>query len=131
MVAGEGEMVYGVVPPPGVSTTLPVGTQAEGCVAVADNVTGPGPVNIVADTVAEQLLVSVTVYVYVPGASPVVAGVGEMVYGLVPPLDVRTTLPVETQAVGWVIVLVKINAGGTALIVTEVVAVQETPSVTV
>ena len=54
-----------------------------------------------------------------------------MVYGLVPPPGVNVTLPVETHPVGCVTVLLRVNAGGAALIVTVLVAVQEAASVTV
>ena len=64
MVAGVGEMVYGLVPPAGVNTTLPVETQPDGCVITRLSVKAAGTALIVAETVAVQFDASVTVYLY-------------------------------------------------------------------
>ena len=79
---------------------------------------------------AVQACESVTVYVYVPATSPEVAE-PENVYGVVPPVAERVTLPRPAKQDIWVAVAFKISSAGAALMVADVVEVHPLESVTV
>ena len=126
-------MTYGAVPPAGVITTDPVLLPKHNILTwlVRVAVRAAAGWVIVALTVAVQPLLSVTVNVWGPAASPVWAGV--MTYGAVPPAGVITTDPVllpKHNILTW-LVRVAVRAAAGWVIVALTVAVQPLLSVTV
>ena len=101
-------------------TTLPVATSQVGCVIVpivgASGVVGCVLITILADEIEVQPIELLTVYVYVPAASPIIVLLVPVPVVIIPPgllvnvqfpdegKPFKTTLPVATSHVGCVIV---------------------------
>src|SRR5664280_634157 len=128
-----GVMTYGPVPPEGVITAEPVLLPKHNTLTwlVIAAVNAAAGWVIVTSIVVVHPLLSVTVKVWVPAASPVWAGV--MTYGPVPPEGVITAEPVllpKHNTLTW-LVIAAVNPAAGCVIVTSMVVVHPSLSVTV
>jgi hypothetical protein len=128
----DGVIVYGAVPPDGVTVALPSlpPAQVTGVVCAAIALSAAVGCVIVTLAVVVHMFASVTVNVFNPTVKPVRDGV--IVYGAVPPdgVTVATPLLPPKQLTGVVCTAIALSAAVGWVIVTFTVVVQKFASVT-